>query len=209
MPVKHPPFQLLLILLLVATGTTACGRLIMQEPERQIAALRPGAYQLDPAHTVVLFKVGHLGLSKFVGRFNEVEASLDFDPENIDEASLEALLDTASIDVDDADFEASLTSVFWLNSAEFPQASFRSLSIRPQGENSFRIQGELTFLGVARPLNLDAVFNGGAHNLLTGKYTLGFEAKGSFRRSDFGLSNYIPAVSDEVELEIHAEFQRM
>ena len=58
------------------------------------------------------------------------------------------------------------------------------------------------------PVTLDVTFNGGGSNLLTGAYTLGFEARGSVLRSNFGLGAYAPAVGDEVVLEIHAEFLR-
>jgi hypothetical protein len=59
-----------------------------------------------------------------------------------------------------------------------------------------------------RPMTLQASFNGGAFNVFSGKYTLGFRAEGVLRRSEFGLDEHLPAVGDEIELEIHAEFQR-
>jgi polyisoprenoid-binding protein YceI len=205
---NRQPFTPLLILLLTLT-LAGCAGLIAPEPEKEISALRPGNYQLDPDHTRVLFKVGHLGLSKFVGRFNKVDASLDFDPAKIGATRLDAQVETASIDVNNPNFEASLTSVFWLNSEKFPAAGFTTESVTQLGDNRIQILGSLSFLGITKPLRLEAVFNGGAFNLLTGKYTLGFEARGRLKRSDFGLDNYIPAVGDEVELEIHAEFQRI
>ena len=198
-----------LLLLILTMGVSGCGHLIAPDLSKGMGTLRPGTYRLDPKHTSVLFKVDHLGLSKFVGRFNRVEASLDFDPENIGAARLDALVETASVDVNDPDFEASLTSVFWLNSARFPRARFQTLAVEVLDADRADITGELTFLGVTRPLMLHVVFNGGAVNLLTGKYTIGFEAHGRLRRSDFGLGKYVPAVGDEVELEIHAEFQRI
>jgi polyisoprenoid-binding protein YceI len=70
------------------------------------------------------------------------------------------------------------------------------------------VAGELTLRGVTRPITLDVIFNGGADNLLTGRYTLGFAATGTIRRSEFGITNLVPAIGDEVTLEIHAEFLR-
>ena len=57
-------------------------------------------------------------------------------------------------------------------------------------------------------MTLAVTFNGGASNLISGRYTLGFAATGTIKRSEFGITNLIPAIGDEVELEIHAEFLR-
>ena len=98
--------------------------------------------------------------------------------------------------------------MFWLDSRQFPYAYYRTVGAAALEANTANFQGELTLMGVTRPVALQVVFNGGALNVLSGKYTIGFEATGSFKRSDFGLKNYIPAVGDEVEIEIYGEFQR-
>ena len=96
----------------------------------------------------------------------------------------------------------------WFDATTFPQAVFRSTAIDMTGENTGRVTGDLTLHGVTRPVILDVTFNGGATDLITGRYTLGFAATGTFKRSEFGVNDYIPAVGDEVQLEIYAEFQR-
>ena len=185
-----------------------CARLPTVEPQRQLSELTPGAYRLDPDHTAVLFKVSHLGLSRFVGRFNRVDAMLDFDPEAMAGARLDARVATESIDVNPPEFAATLAGPDWLDSARHPLARFRSLAVRAVDAFNLEVRGELTLRGVTRPMTLRASFNGGAFNVFSGKYTLGFRAEGVLRRSEFGLDEHLPAVGDEVELEIHAEFQR-
>ena len=69
--------------------------------------------------------------------------------------------------------------------------------------------GDLTLRGVTAPVTLDVTFNGGGSNILTGAYTLGFEAEGTLLRSTFGLGSFAPAIGDEVTLEIHAEFAQV
>jgi polyisoprenoid-binding protein YceI len=186
----------------------ACSSLLTPNVTTGVTELRAGEYRLDKQHATLLFKVDHLGLSEFVGRFNEFDATLDFDPERIEEARLEAVIQTASIDVNDPEFEEELRGRDWFNTTRFPEAVFRTNSVTLIDDESARFSGELTLLGVNVPVELNVVFNGGANNLLTLKYTIGFSATTSFMRSDVGMDHYIPAVGDEVNIEVYAEFQR-
>jgi polyisoprenoid-binding protein YceI len=186
----------------------ACSSLLKPNVTTGVTELRAGEYQVDKQHATVLFKVDHLGLSEFVGRFNQFDASLDFDPQRIGEARLEAVIQTASIDVNDPTFEEELRGRDWFDTERFPEAVFKTTSVTQVDENTARFSGELTLLGISVPVVLNVVFNGGANNLLTLKYTIGFSATTSFLRSDFGMNHYIPAVGDEIRIEIYAEFQR-
>jgi polyisoprenoid-binding protein YceI len=185
-----------------------CSSLIAPSVTTEMTALRAGEYRLDPAHASLLFKVNHLGLSDFVGRFNEFDAVLDFDPERIGEAQLEVVIQTGSIDVNDADFEMELRGRDWFNTKQYPEAVFRTGSVTLVNEKTARFNGQLTLRGISAPLAIDIVFNGGANNLLTLKYTIGFSATASFLRSDYGIDHYTPAVADEVRIEAYTEFQR-
>ena len=187
---------------------SSCGTLIQPRLESGFENLRLGSYQVDPAHTVVLFKVDHFGLSRFVGRFNDVDATLEFDPDTPQDARLDARVRTASIDVNNAEFEAELTGPDWLNAEAFPEARFMTSRIELVSETEALFHGELTLRGTAAPVVFRAVYNGGGRSLVTGRYTIGFQASATFNRSDYGIDDYIPAIGDEVELEIHAEFQR-
>ncbi len=200
----------MLSLFMMAQG---CTSLITPTVEKSVTELKAGNYKIDPEHSSVIFKVGHLGLSKYVGRFNQFNASLSFDPKIPEQTKLQATVNTGSIDVGDVDFEDSLQGSTWLESGQFPQAYFSSESIKlthknAAGQQQAKFCGQLTLLGVIKPLCFDVTFNGGAFNVLSASYTLGFAAHATFKRSDFGIDAYIPAVSDEVELEIHAEFLR-
>lgn len=186
----------------------SCSSLLKPRLKVDWVDVRKGNYSLDKSHSVILFKVSHLGFSKFVGRFNAFDASLNFDAQNIENSSLEAVIDMTSVDVNNEDFEATLKSRFWFDTEAYPQAVFSTRSAQKTDDNTMVFQGDLTFLGVTKNIQLNVNFNGAATNLLTQKYTLGFEASSTFQRSEFGLDNYIPAVGDDIELEIHAEFQK-
>ena len=196
-----------LIFLTVIMGLQCgCAALLKPELDTELVSLRSGAYQLDHKHVTVLFKVDHMGFSKFVGRFNDVDATLDFSAENIGASRLEAVINMASVDVNNESFAATLRGSQWFDIARFPQAFFKTVRVESIAENNADFVGELTFLGVTRPVTLRVHFNGGATNLLTQKYTIGFAANSLFKRSDFGLDNYIPLIGDEIEIEVHAEF---
>lgn len=166
--------------------------------------MRPGQYSLDPNHMSLQFKVSHLGLSTYVGRFNQVDASLDFTPQNMTRAKLQARININSIDTNNNSLDATLCSS-WFDCDRYPEALFESTDITVQG-TGFRFEGDLTLRGVTRRINLYGEFLGGAVNRLNGRYTLGFKAEGVIKRSNFGIDNYLAMVGDEVTLEVHAEF---
>lgn len=194
---------------LVLSCLSSCGYLLRPDVKQGMVNLEGGDYRIDPRHTTVLFKIDHMGLSTFVGRFNRVDATLEFDPENPSAAKLSAVIDTASIDVNNPDFSHTLAGSDWFNSERYPQAIFVTRSVELIDAERARFIGDLTLLGVTAPIALSVKFNGGANNLLTGHYTLGFSAKSHFKRSAFGMKQYIPAIGDDVEIEVFAEFQRV
>ena len=196
------------IAFVAAASLAACAQLIKPQVTTAPEALRAGAYRLDPDHATVLFKLDHLGLSTYVGRFDEIAASLDFDEAAPKAARLDVRIATASLDVNNPEFEDTLRGPAWFNAAEFPEARFVSTEIEVTGANTGRVTGDFTLMGVTQPVTLDVTFNGGARNLLTSRYTLGFAATGALSRSAFGLDRFVPAIGDRVMLEIHAEFQR-
>jgi polyisoprenoid-binding protein YceI len=186
----------------------SCGTLIKPHVKTGMVQLEKGSYKLDQTHVTVLFKINHMSLSTFVGRFNRVDASLEFDPTNIAAAKLSAIIDVTSIDVNNPDLEETLRGSSWFNTEKFPQAFFKTISVSQVDQNSALFSGELSLHGVTAPVDLTVTFNGGGNNMLTGFYTLGFSATSKFNRSTFGVDYLIPAVGDEVTIEVFAEFQQ-
>ncbi len=183
-----------------------CGRLLQPDVQADATALRAGEYELDPRHAVLLWKVTHLGFSKYVGRFNDFDATLSYDPDNPSAAHVAVVVQTASIDVNYPEFEEDLRGASWFNVSAFPDASFESTAVALDANGNGTVTGDFTLLGVTKPVTFDVIFNGGARNPLTRKYTVGFEANGVIKRSDFGMTNLLPAVGDDIELEMHVEF---
>ena len=188
----------------------SCSRLLAPDVEREFRQLRTGNYRLDINHTAVIFKIQHLGLSTYVGRFNDVEAWLNFDPNDTASITLDAQVPVASLDVNNAELKETLLTGTWFDAERFPDIAFTSTGVSPwKQDNQWQLAGDLTLHGTVRPVTWYSTFHGGADNLLTGKYTLGFSATTSIKRSDFGMDSYLGMVGDEIQIEVYAEFQKV
>jgi len=173
-----------------------------------------GAYFMDPAHTSVNFRINHLGLSHYTARFTKVSGELTFDPANPAAQSVTAMIDATSLqtnypDPAKLDFDSQVEKEF-LDTAHFPQITFKSTKVEVTGPKTANITGDLTLHGVTKPVTFDVVFNGAGRGLPPGFGPIaGFSATTKIKRSDFGsdfLNNGI--VGDEVTLIIEAEFDR-
>ena len=199
-----------LILPIAALALTACSSLLapVLKPDvtTEASDLRSGAYKLDPKHASLIFKIDHLGYSAYVGRFETLDASLDFDPANPATARLEARAAVASLDIGNDEFAAELIGPKWLDAAAFPDIHFQSGMIHVTGDKTGELHGDLTLHGVTKPVTLAVTFNGGAQDRLRGAYITGFSATGTIDRTDFGVSRYSGLITNDIRIEIEAEF---
>lgn len=172
-----------------------------------------GAYEIDPTHASVNFRVSHLGLSRYTARFTKFTSTVTLDPADLTRSTLRVSIDPKSIRTDypfpeKEDFDAELAGPKWLNAAKFPAITFVSRSITRTGPNTGRVAGDLTMHGVTKPVTLTATFNGTQINRFSKKPMLGVSATGTIKRSEFGVSGGIPFVGDDVELLIEAEYAK-
>ena len=174
-----------------------------------------GDYKLDPAHASLTFKVNHLGFSHYTARFADFDAKLKFDPAHPEASTVEATIDPRSLTLPTppAGFHDELTGKAWLDAAQFPAITFRSTKVEVTGANTAKVTGDFTLHGVTKPVVLDVTFNGGYPGFAMDPHArIGFSAKGTFNRSDFGIAFGIPAkgttmgVSDAVDFSLDAEF---
>ncbi len=165
-------------------------------------------FKIDPDHTNVAFGVGHLGYSTMYGQFQAVGGTIEFDEANAPASSLEVSIETASVDTDHQARDDHLRSPDFFNSEEFPEMTFKSTSIERTGDNTGKITGDLTLLGVTKPVTLDVTFNKMAVHPIpsyNGVVVAGFSAMGKINRSEFGMDKFIPGIGDEVQIWIEAE----
>lgn len=193
------------LLLLAACGTVAS---IVYPLNEQADRARAGAYELDPDHASVIFSVSHFGFSNFKGRFDGISGALDLNPDAPENSTVTIDIDMTSLHtgVEKLDEELSKPSMFDL--ATHHQATFTSSSVTRLSENEATIEGVLTIKDVSGPVSLQARFIGSGTNPLTGRQTIGFSATGTIKRSDFGLTEWLPFVGDDVSLQIDVEFNR-
>ena len=165
----------------------------------------PVSYRMDPAHTDVIAQWSHFGYSNPIAHFGDVEGTIVYDADNIGASSVEVTLPMSGMSSHVAKFDEHLRSADLFDVANFPEATFKSTKVESAGEGKLTITGDLTLKGVTRPVVLAATINKVADHPMSKQPTAGFDATATFKRSDFGLGLYAPAVSDEVQIRITTE----
>lgn len=175
------------------------------------AAAAPASYQIDSDHLSVGFLVDHIGYAKTLGMFRSASGSFKFDEQALTLSDIEIKIKTDSVFTNHRKRDKHLRSADFLNSAEFPEMTFRAATAERTGDRSFSVPGQLSLLGTTKSVTLTATWNKSAQYPIGDKpYVTGVSIRGSFNRSDFAM-NYAVAnewVGDEIELIIELEAQR-
>ncbi len=184
-------------------------------PAPAVAPVPAGTYTLDKPHSTLLFKLSHLGFSRFTARFARFDANLRFDPAMPTAATLEVNVDPRSITTDNAPagFLEALQGARFLDVERNPTLSYRSTAVTAAGPGKLRVVGDFTLHGVTKPLVLDVSYNGGYAGIRQEpRARIGFSAQGTFKRSDYGIGYGVPApgttmgVGDDIDLVVEVEF---
>jgi polyisoprenoid-binding protein YceI len=178
------------------------------------ADLPAGHYVLDKTHASVVAKIKHMGFSNYQFRFTKVDASFDYDPKAPEASKISVTIDPASVDTaTGADafglkFNKELAGDGWLEANKFPTATFVSTKVEPGAAQTGKVYGDFTLHGVTKPIVLDVTFNGVGSGFVPGSVKTGFSASTTIKRSEFGVSKYVPLVGDDVQLNIEVEFDK-
>ena len=181
----------------------------------QPADLPAGTYRLDPYHASLVFTVSHLGFSDYTAGFDHFDATLALDPADPASARVTVEIDVASLDLPTPPegFLDTMLSADWLDAGAHPNITFESTAVRPAGDGTAEVDGQLTLLGTTRPVTLLVRFNGGwASHPMDPAARIGFSATATFLRSAFGLAIGLPppdssmGVGDDIRVAIEAEF---
>ncbi len=172
------------------------------------SAVPAGPYQVDDAHGYITFSYTHLGFSRPTLRFGAFDVNLSLDKDDVTASDLEVVIDAASIDSGVERFDGHLKGEDFFDTERFPTITFVASSIAPGDDgDTLAVTGDLTIRDVTREVTLLARVNRAAVNPINEKPTIGVSARTQVKRSDFGLDKYVPAVSDEVVIQIDAELQ--
>jgi polyisoprenoid-binding protein YceI len=162
-------------------------------------------YTIDPTHSHVLFMIDHLGFAKVVGLFTDFGGTFSFDPENVAASKLTVTIKSDSLQTQFAARDKDLKGADWFNVTEFPEMSFVGTEFVKKDEHTGTLTGKLTLHGTTKPVTLNVVLNKVGQNPLDKQNSAGFSARGTLKRSDFGMKTFLGAIGDEVDTIIEIE----
>lgn len=180
----------------------------LASPPPPAASVPAGAWRIVPAHTRVVFSVGHFPFGAYYGQFVGASGQMLLDPKNPAACRLEVRVPIAGVSTHSFDFTGALKGPDWFDAARFPVMTFRSTAISVTGPDTADVAGDLTLHGVTRPVVFKATFNAAGVNPLDKTWSTGFEVRGVIRRREFGVTKYEPFISDDVRIVISAAFER-
>ncbi|WP_374572946.1 YceI family protein [Phenylobacterium sp.] len=189
---------------LAVAGATYAQSALNTDP----AAVEAGAYNLETHHARIVFATSHMGFSTWYGDFSGATGSLTLDPKDPAASQLSVSIPVDSVSTTNATLDGELKSAAWFDAATYPTITFKSTKVTVTAPGEAKVDGDLTFHGVTKPVTLDAKFKASGTNPLSKAYTVGFEVTGALKRSDFGVKTYVPMIGDDVTLTISAPFEK-
>ncbi len=192
----------------VSTSVLLLGRLALVSAqggqEGSPTASAGVAYEVDPVHSALIFRIKHLNVAYFYGRFNEIEGTFVLDDADPARCEFDLRVKVASIDTNNADRDKHLKSADFFDFEHHPLITFKSRSVKKTGDNTLEVTGELTLRGVTKPLTVK-VERTGCGPGMRGEQRCGWETTFEIRRSDFGMTALLGPVGDEVRLLVGIE----
>ena len=167
-----------------------------------IPAQSRSSWKIDPSQTHVRFWVDAIGWPRTTGEFKSFEGRIEIDFDRPSRSRVDFRVAAKSVDVNSATLDDYLRSEVFLNVARFPSMGFVSTSVEKRDEHLARVTGDLTMLGVTRPISLDVEV---ARELAATKQRVGFKATGVINRLDFGMNSGYPLISDAIHLTVTTE----
>lgn len=161
-------------------------------------------YKIDPVHSSIIFKIDHLGVAPFYGRFNNASGAFIINKKEPGKNFAEVSVIIDNVDTHNEKRDAHLKNEDFFHADKFPTINFRTESFKELEENKFEVTGQLSFHGVTKPIVIE-VRRTGALKDPWGNFRMGFETNFSIRRSEFGMDKMMDLVGDQVDLMIAVE----
>lgn len=195
----------LLTSMLFAT-TLLTSTIALAAPDNNPANMVAGTYVLEKTHASINAKVMHHGYAFYAFRFDKFDASFDYNPKEPTKSKVVVTVDVKSMNTGLAKADKDFPVEF-LAADKYPTATFKSTNITIADGNKGTMTGNLTLAGVTKPITLNVVFNGAGKDMW-GIMRSGFSATTTIKRSEFGLTKYVPMIGDDVALDIQVEFTK-
>lgn len=177
-----------------------CGVLALAAAPVQAAAI----YKLDPNHTAIVWHISHFGFSTPSGKFMNVDGTVTLDEKNPAASSVNVTIPLDKVDTGVPKLDEHLKTKDFFDVATYPTATFASDKVVMTGKKTADVHGKLALHGVTKPVTLKVRLNKAGENMFK-LQTAGFTASATIKRSDFGMTTYLPGLGDEVTLAIEAE----
>lgn len=164
----------------------------------------PATYGVEPNHTFPRFSYTHLGFTTQQSRFDKTTGTVVYDKEGR-AGSVDITIDTRSVSTGSALFNQHIQAEDFLDTAKYPNVTFKSTKINFDGDKPVSIEGDLTMKGITKRVTLTVTRFLAAPHPIQKKDTIGADAYTIVKRTDFNMGKYAPAVSDEVRIDIAIE----
>ncbi len=146
-----------------------------------------GDYTLDASHSRVGFVARHAMVTKVRGAFNDVSGTGHFDASDPSNSSLSVTIQAKSIDTRNEDRDNHLRSNDFFDMDTYPEITYTSTSVEAVDATTYRVTGDLTIKGVAKPVTVDFEFTGAAVDPF-GNHRIGLEGTVVVNRKDWGVN---------------------
>jgi len=166
------------------------------------AAAHTQKFEIDGKHTQVSFTYDHLGFSNPTGRLEQIKGAIELDQADWSKSSVAVTMPLAGLHTGVDKLDTHLKSSDFFDAEKNPEITFKSTKVEKTGADTLKVVGDLTAHGVTKSVTLSVKVNKIGDNAMMKTQTAGFEADTSFKRSEFGVAGYVPAVSDEVKVHI-------
>ena len=160
-------------------------------------------YNIDPVHTWVGFSVAHF-FTKVPGYFGKVKGTIVVDRDHLENSTVEAVIEVASITTNTKMRDDDLRSTNFFAAAQFPAMTFKSSAWKSTGDNTYAVTGVLTMKNVAKEVELKVTSLGFGPGM-KGTAISGWEAKLTLDRRDFDITADQGAVGNSVDVLINVE----
>lgn len=165
----------------------------------------PTAYNIEPNHTYPSFEADHMGISLWRGKFNKTSGTIVLD-RAAKTGTVDITIDAASLDFGHDKMNDHAKGKDMFNVEKFPTATYKGKSIKFNGDTPVAVEGELTLLGVTKPVTLAINKFKCIQHPMFKREACGADASGTFNRADFGLDYGVKmGFSPEVKLAIQVE----
>lgn len=162
-------------------------------------------FKIDPNHTSVTWQTSHFGFSNPSGKFNKIDGTISLDESDLSKTKVNVKIQMDGLVTGIEKFDTHLKSKDFFDATKFPISKFESSEIKIDNNKNGTLTGNLTLHGVTKPVTLEVSVNKIGMSPVLNKKTVGFSAKGTIKRSDFGIKSYLPGVGDDVNLVIETE----